>query len=95
MTSSARRFLRASCRRVRSSSDAGIAEVLARNELKVVVPQDGQDLDALAALDFEHRLLQPMDGPLARQNTAWAIAHCLADPRWRLSVQTHKSIGIR
>ena len=65
------------------------------NELKVVVPQEGQDLDALAALDFEHRLLQPMDGPLARQNTAWAIAHCLADPRWRLSVQTHKVIGIR
>ena len=64
-------------------------------ELKVVVPQAGQDLDALAGLAFEHFLLQPMDGPLLRQNTQQAIAACLADPRWRLSVQTHKAIGIR
>jgi 7-carboxy-7-deazaguanine synthase (Cx14CxxC type) len=65
------------------------------NELKVVVPQDGLDLDALAVLPFTHRLLQPMDGPLARRNTEWAIQRCLADPRWRLSVQTHKVVGIR
>jgi 7-carboxy-7-deazaguanine synthase len=65
------------------------------SELKVVVPQPGLDLEALAALPFAHRLLQPMDGPLARENTAKAIAMCLADPRWRLSVQTHKTIGIR
>ena len=64
-------------------------------ELKVVVPQAGQDLDALAGLAFEHFLLQPMDGPLLRQNTQQAITACLADPRWRLSVQTHKAIGIR
>lgn len=64
-------------------------------ELKVVVPQVGQDLDALAGLAFDHLLLQPMDGPLLRQNTQKAIAACLADPRWRLSVQTHKAIGIR
>ena len=64
-------------------------------ELKVVVPQPGQDLDALAGLAFDHLLLQPMDGPLLRQNTQHAIAACLADPRWRLSVQTHKAIGIR
>lgn len=65
------------------------------SELKVVVPQDGLDLDALAGLPFMHRLLQPMDGPLSRQNTAWALAHCMADPRWRLSLQTHKLLGIR
>lgn len=64
-------------------------------ELKVVVPQDGQDLDALIALPFTHHFLQPMDGPEARAHTAWAIAHCLQDPRWRLSVQTHKVLNIR
>jgi 7-carboxy-7-deazaguanine synthase len=78
------------------SPKAGAPLQLTRgHELKVVVPQDGQDLDALAALDFQHRLLQPMDGPLAKRNTELAIARCLADPRWRLSVQTHKVIGIR
>jgi len=64
-------------------------------ELKVVVPQPGLDLEALAALPFEHRLLQPMDGPLARANTRIALQRCLDDPRWRLSVQTHKVLGIR
>jgi 7-carboxy-7-deazaguanine synthase len=69
--------------------------LMAGNELKVVVPQAGLDLDELAAMPFTHRLLQPMDGPLRTQNTAWAIDKCLADPRWRLSVQTHKVLGIR
>lgn len=64
-------------------------------ELKVVVPQDGLALDELAALPFEHRLLQPMDGLLAKDNTRLAVQMCLADPRWRLSLQTHKVIGIR
>lgn len=78
------------------SPKAGASLALRRgNELKVVVPQDGLDLDRLADLDFSHFLLQPMDGLLQRRNTEIAIAHCLADPRWRLSVQTHKSIGIR
>jgi len=67
----------------------------AGNELKVVVPQDGLDLEELAGLDFGRHLLQPMDGPLLRENTQWAIAQCLRDPRWRLSVQTHKVVGIR
>jgi len=70
-------------------------KALQGDELKVVVPQEGLDLQALAALPFRHRLLQPMDGPLQRQNTALAIQWCLQDPRWRLSVQTHKTIGIR
>lgn len=64
-------------------------------ELKVVVPQPGLSLDELAALDFDHFYLQPMDGPDRAANTEWAIAQCLRDPRWRLSVQTHKVIGIR
>jgi 7-carboxy-7-deazaguanine synthase (Cx14CxxC type) len=65
------------------------------NELKLVVPQPGLSLDELATLDFERFYLQPMDGPDAAANTQWAIAQCLRDPRWRLSVQTHKVIGIR
>ena len=69
--------------------------IRAGSELKVVVPQEGLDLDALATLDFGRHLLQPMDGPLVRENTQWAIARCLQDPRWRLSVQTHKMVGIR
>jgi len=69
--------------------------VRAGHELKVVVPQSGIDLNELVELPFGNRLLQPMDGPLQRDNTAWAIQRCLDDPRWRLSVQTHKVVGIR
>jgi len=69
--------------------------IRAGTELKVVVPQEGLDLEELAGLDFAQHLLQPMDGPLLRENTQWAIRHCLQDPRWRLSVQTHKIVGIR
>lgn len=65
------------------------------SELKVVVPQEGIDLDELIGLDFQHHLLQPMDGPLLRQNTDCAVRHCLRDPRWRLTLQTHKLVGIR
>jgi 7-carboxy-7-deazaguanine synthase len=69
--------------------------VQAGQELKVVIPQDGLDLDALAALPFAHHFVQAMDGPLARRNAEIATALCMADPRWRLSVQTHKVLGIR
>ena len=65
------------------------------DELKVVVPQAGLDLDALAQLPFRHRLLQPLDDAQRDANTAWAVARCLADPRWTLSLQTHKHLGIR
>ncbi len=65
------------------------------HELKVVVPQAGLDLDELATLRFDHFFVQAMDGPALAQNLQAAIAHCLSDPRWRLSVQTHKLIGIR
>ena len=63
-------------------------------ELKVVVPQP-LDFEYLSALDFEHRFVQPMDGPSRRENTQFAIDWCLQNPHWRLSVQTHKVIGIR
>jgi 7-carboxy-7-deazaguanine synthase len=65
-------------------------------ELKLVYPQPTlmpKDLP-LAQLAFDHYLLQPMDGPNVVKNTAAAIAYCQANPRWRLSVQTHKAIGI-
>ena len=65
------------------------------DELKVVVPQFGIDLDALAALPFRHHLLQPLDDARRAANTAWAVRRCLADPRWKLSLQTHKTLGIR
>lgn len=78
------------------SPKAGTALALrAGNELKVVVPQEGLDLDALVELPFSQHLLQPMDGPLLRENTRWAVEKCLADPRWKLSIQTHKVVGIR
>ena len=65
-------------------------------ELKLVWPQPGFDLQALEQdTQFTHRFLQPMDGPLQRQNTAACIDACLAHPAWRLSLQTHKLAGIR
>ena len=69
-------------------------EVMEGDELKVVVPQEGLDLDRLADLDFAHHRLQPMDGPLAKENTRWAVERCMRDPRWSLSLQTHKYLGI-
>jgi len=65
-------------------------------ELKLVWPQEGIDLDAMARSgEFAHRFLQPMDGPRQAANTALCIDACLRQPRWRLSVQTHKFTGIR
>ena len=63
-------------------------------ELKLVFPQSGVDPASFEHLDFERFLLQPMDGPARVENTQAAIAYCLAHPRWRLSVQTHKYLGI-
>lgn len=65
------------------------------SELKVVFPQEGLDLEELATLSFSHFYLQPMDGPNREQATAKAVEYCLAHPRWRLSLQTHKYLGIR
>ncbi|MDP1617267.1 7-carboxy-7-deazaguanine synthase [Phenylobacterium sp.] len=66
----------------------------AGQELKLVFPQAGVDPARFADLDFERFYLQPMDGPDRLANTEAAIAYCLAHPRWRLSVQTHKYLGI-
>jgi 7-carboxy-7-deazaguanine synthase len=63
-------------------------------ELKLVYPQSAFDPEQFAALDFERFYLQPMDGPDRAANTKAAIAYCLANPKWRLSVQTHKDLGI-
>lgn len=64
------------------------------NELKLVYPQDGLDPEEVVDLAFNHFWLQPMDGPDRAANTAAAVAYCLDHPRWRLSLQTHKLIGI-
>ncbi len=65
------------------------------DELKLVWPQPGSDVERLAALDFAHRLIQPLDDPNAAQNVQQCIDLVMADPRWRLSLQTHKSLGLR
>jgi 7-carboxy-7-deazaguanine synthase len=65
------------------------------HELKVVWPQAGLDLSELAQANFDHKFLQPMDNVLQAENTQDCISACLANPVWRLSVQTHKVIGVR
>ncbi|HEU4649604.1 MAG TPA: 7-carboxy-7-deazaguanine synthase, partial [Gemmatimonadales bacterium] len=64
------------------------------HELKLVYPQAGAEPDRFADLDFDHFFLQPMDGPAREANTRAALHYCLAHPRWRLSLQTHKLLGI-
>lgn len=64
------------------------------NELKLVFPQNGVNPAEFEGLAFDHFLLQPLDGPDHESNTAAAIAYCLQHPRWRLSLQTHKLVGI-
>jgi organic radical activating enzyme len=65
------------------------------HELKLVFPQSGLMPDDIVHPAFEHLLLQPMDGLQRLSNTRAAIAYCQANPRWRLSVQTHKVLEIR
>jgi 7-carboxy-7-deazaguanine synthase (Cx14CxxC type) len=64
------------------------------DELKLVFPQEGLSPEGLVGLDFAYRFLQPMDGPDLVRNTNLAVAYCKAHPAWRLSLQTHKLIGI-
>jgi 7-carboxy-7-deazaguanine synthase len=64
------------------------------DEIKLVFPQDGADPAEFEDLAFRHFFLQPMDGPEREANTAAALQYCLAHPRWRLSLQTHKLLGI-
>jgi 7-carboxy-7-deazaguanine synthase (Cx14CxxC type) len=78
---------------VSPKADAGLAQT-AGQELKLVYPQAGVDPARFEALAFERFSLQPMDGPDAAANTKAAIAYCLTHPRWRLSLQTHKYLGL-
>ena len=64
------------------------------SELKLVYPQAAAQPERFADLDFKHFFLQPMDGPAREAHTQQAVAYCLAHPQWRLSLQTHKVIGI-
>jgi 7-carboxy-7-deazaguanine synthase (Cx14CxxC type) len=65
------------------------------NELKLVWPQSGIDLAELESWRFDHFLIQPMDGPALAEARDQAIAFVLRNPRWRLSTQTHKLLGLR
>lgn len=72
------------------------AELVVRrgDELKLVYPQEGAEPERYEALDFDHFFLQPMDGPDRERNTALVQAWVAAHPRWRVSLQTHKLLGI-
>ncbi len=65
-------------------------------ELKLVYPQSEAEAqpERFETLDFQHFFLQPMDGPVRDKNTQLAVSYCLSHPKWRLSVQSHKYIGI-
>lgn len=79
---------------VSPKSDSKLA-IIEGNEIKLVFPQHDAPPERFARLAFEHFLLQPMDGVNVEENTRCAIDYCLKNPQWRLSVQTHKHIGIR
>lgn len=78
---------------VSPKADAALV-IRSGDELKLVFPQPHVDPVRFTALDFEHFFLQPMHGPSVAENTRAALAYCLAHPEWRLSLQTHKLIGI-
>jgi 7-carboxy-7-deazaguanine synthase (Cx14CxxC type) len=66
----------------------------AGHELKLIFPQVGADPQQFEHLDFRHFFLQPMDGPDRERHTQLTVQYCLAHPQWRLSLQTHKLLGI-
>jgi 7-carboxy-7-deazaguanine synthase len=72
------------------------AELVLRSgqELKLIFPQENAEPELYEHLDFQHFFLQPMDGPSREENTRLALQYCLAHPQWRLSLQTHKLLGI-
>jgi 7-carboxy-7-deazaguanine synthase (Cx14CxxC type) len=78
---------------VSPKADAPLAQTTGQ-ELKLVYPQEKADPARFEALDFERFYLQPMDGPNLEANVQAAVAYCLSHPRWRLSVQTHKYLGL-
>jgi 7-carboxy-7-deazaguanine synthase len=69
-------------------------KLLQGNEMKLVYPQIGLDPKSVESLDFEHFYLQPMDGPIREKNCLDAIRYCKRNPKWKLSLQTHKILGI-
>src|SRR6266478_2518024 len=78
------------------SPKAGADLVLrAGDELKLIFPQPGAEPERYERLDFGHFFLQPMDGPARDRNTQLAVRYCLDHPRWRLSLQTQKILGIK
>ena len=78
------------------SPKAGADLVIRRgHELKLVYPQADAAPEAFVDLAFERFSLQPMDGPDVIENTARTVDYCLRHPQWRLSLQTHKTLGIR
>ena len=79
---------------VSPKADAPLA-IKKGQELKLVHPQVGVDPANFLGLEFERFFLQPLDGPDREQSTAATIAYCLDHPRWRLSLQSHKYVGIR
>ncbi|MGE0596762.1 MAG: 7-carboxy-7-deazaguanine synthase [Hyphomonadaceae bacterium] len=79
---------------VSPKADAPLAQT-SGHELKLVYPQNKAKPERFAALRFEHFFLQPMDSSERGENTRAAIAYCLANPQWRLSLQTHKALGLR
>jgi len=78
---------------VSPKADAPVVQTRGQ-ELKLVYPQAGVDPARFESMGFERFFLQPMDGPEREANTAAAVAYCLDHPRWRLSVQTHKYLGL-
>ncbi|MCI3181073.1 7-carboxy-7-deazaguanine synthase [Caulobacter sp. CCUG 60055] len=78
---------------VSPKADAPVVQTRGQ-ELKLVFPQPGVDPERFAGLDFERFFLQPMDGPDRAAATEAAVAYCLSHPQWRLSVQTHKYLGL-
>jgi 7-carboxy-7-deazaguanine synthase len=78
---------------VSPKADAPVVQTSGQ-ELKLVFPQEKAMPERFEAMDFERFYLQPMDGPDRDRNTQLAVAYCLSHPQWRLSVQTHKYLGL-
>ena len=77
-----------------SPKAGSLLKIRTGHELKLVYPQPGAEPERFQDLDFRHFYLQPMDGPKAAENTKLALQYCLEHPQWRLSLQTHKILGI-
>ncbi len=77
-----------------SPKSGALLQLIEGDELKLVVPQSGLNLEQLEQLRFRRFSLQPMDGPSVVENTRLAVQLCLRHPLWQLSLQTHKLLGI-